>query len=115
MSKDQIFQLATRIGFADPNLAAAIAMAESSGDAGNSHIVSQAQADAWNALHPLNRHGPERSFGLWQINTIAHPNYDEHLLLDPEYNARAALTLSNGGTDWHQWGAFTDGRYKRYL
>ena len=37
---------------------------------------------------------PESSYGLWQINTLAHPQYDpQKLATDPVYNAKAALDV----------------------
>ena len=45
----------------------------------------------------------ERSFGLWQINTLANRQYDETSLMDPSYNARAAYELSHQGTSWRPW------------
>jgi hypothetical protein len=101
---EELRAFAAQVGFADPNLAAAIAMAESYGHAEATNIVN-AKAGV----------RAERSFGLWQINTLAHPQFDETQLLDPQYNAQAALNLSNGGQDWKLWGAFTNGGYKRYM
>lgn len=37
--------------------------------------------------------GPESSYGLFQINTRAHPQYSPSLLSDPYYNAKAALEV----------------------
>src|ERR1019366_10543421 len=56
----------------------------------------------------------ERSFGLWQINTLAHPNYDEASLLDPTYNAQAAYQISSAGTNWSPWSTYTHGEYKPF-
>ena len=47
--------------------------------------------------------GPELSIGLWQINVLASPQFDPELLKDPDMNATAAFTLSNGGTSWGPW------------
>jgi hypothetical protein len=116
MTLAQLRSLAAHVGFPDPVTAAAVAMAESGGDPTATNIVSQAQATAWNLAHPGARpHGPERSFGLWQVNTIAWPSYDETQLLDPTYNAQAALAISHGGTDWSHWSTYTDGTYRAYL
>jgi hypothetical protein len=97
---------------------AAIGMAESSGIPNN--------------VNPRGEH----SVGLWQINTSVHGTRfgTERQLYDPVTNARAALTLynerqrrfPNGITVLRRrytgaqvglthWGAFTDGRYRRYL
>jgi len=97
LTKDAVLALATRAGFADPKLAAAIAMAESGG-------VPGARV----------RSSREDSVGLWQINLLAHPSYDAEQMKDPEQNALAALDISRGGTDWRPWSAFKNGAYKRW-
>ncbi len=98
LSQAELAELAAAVGFPDPHLAAAVAMAESAG-----------HTDATNV------NAREASIGLWQINTRAHPELDAVALLDPHYNAAQAVRLSQGGTDWSPWGAFTDGGYKNYL
>lgn len=121
LSFADLVALATSVGMAQPEVAAAVAIAESSrdghlADPSATAIVTQEQADAYNAAHPGGtRHYPERSFGLWQINTLAHPQYDETQLLDPAYNARAALAVSSGGKNWRPWSTFTSGLYRKYL
>ncbi len=60
----QIRAVAAAAGFPDPNLAAAIAMAESGGNA-------SAVGD-WGT-----------SFGLWQIHTPAHREYTPSALFNP--------------------------------
>lgn len=102
--------LARGVGFPEEALdtAAAVAIAESRGNPLASNVVTQAQADAYNASHPTGpRHGPEASFGLWQVNTLAHPEYEAARLQDPDYNARAAFVISQGGLNWHAWATFT--------
>ena len=99
MSRDALTALARRIGFPDPALAAAVAMAESGGDPG--------------AIGPEKIGSP--SYGLWQIHASAHPQYEPARLLDPEYNARAALAVSAGGTNWQPWTTYRTGAYTRYL
>lgn len=114
----QLRAFAVAAGFpgASADIAAAIALAESGGESNATNIVTQAQADAWNAEHPEGpRHGPERSFGPWQVNTLVHPAFSEQHLTDPAYNAKAAFAVSNGGTNFAPWSTFTDGTYKRYL
>lgn len=104
MNISQIRALAVSIGFPDPDLAAAVAMAESKGDPNAANVVTD----------PLPGNGPERSFGLWQINTLAHPAYDETSLLTPSYNAMAAFQISAGGRDWKPWSTYKDGTYLKY-
>lgn len=96
LSLAQTRELAAKVGFPDPDLAAAVALAESGG----------------NAL-AVGDFG--RSFGLWQIHTPAHPEYSGQSLFDPDYNAHAALAISKQGADWSPWTTFRNGAYKRFL
>jgi hypothetical protein len=105
--------LAASVGFPDPELAAAVAMAES-------HVFGSVPAvanpHASNIVtHPKLGNLPERSFGLWQVNTLAHPEFSETMLLDAAYNAHAALLISKSGTDWTPWSTFKNGAYKQYM
>ena len=97
LSLQQIQTLAAATGFSNPALAAAIAMAESRGDA-------CAQGDPNIGFHPCSGpNGSSHSFGLWQVNVPSHPQYDAASLLDPNYNARAAYAISSSGTNWQPW------------
>jgi Lysozyme like domain len=102
----QLRELAARHGFPDPDLAAAIAMAES-GLRGTKPLVADAYA-----------HGDVtrgHSIGLWQINLRAHPEFNAVSLFDPDYNARAAFAVSRGGTNWTPWSTFNQGLYKPFM
>lgn len=57
----------------------------------------------------------ENSCGYWQINLDAHPQYSAPYIFDPYENARAALAISNHGTDFDPWTTYKDGAYKPYL
>jgi len=92
----QLRDLAKRTGFPDPALAAAIAKAESDG-------------------RPWVSGDNGESLGLWQIHWPAHPKIDRTRLLDPTYNAQAALSVSKKGTDWSPWTVYRDGSYRRFL
>jgi hypothetical protein len=83
---------------ADPNLAAAVAMAESSG-----------------RVRAIGDNG--NSIGLWQIHVPTAPKQwaNRDMLFHAGFNAMAAQSMSNGGTDWHLWKAYTSGRYKKYM
>lgn len=73
-------------------VAAAIAMAESGG---NSDAVNSSNSNG-----TVDR-------GLWQINSI----HGGQSTLDPLANARAAVGISKGGTDWRPWCvAWSNGR-----
>jgi hypothetical protein len=99
MSADEIRALAAGAGFPDPDLAAAVALAESGGDPG---VVGDLDLGI--------------SIGLWQINVKAHPALAAGgELRDPAYNARAAFEVSKGGTNWRPWTTYRSGAYKRFL
>lgn len=87
--------LAAQTGFPDPDLAAAVAMAESGG---KTAIV-----------------GPTADYGLWQIHQASHPQYSVAGLLDPSYNARAAFAISKQGTDWSAWATYNAGLHLRWM
>lgn len=93
----QLVLLASSVGFANPKLAAAIAMAESGG---------------WTAIRGDNGD----SIGLWQINLPAHPQYSAADLENPLTNARAALAISGGGRDFSRgwYTTWTTGTYRRW-
>jgi LysM repeat protein len=68
-------------------MAASIAMAESSGE----QFAT----------------GPVGERGYWQIN----PNHGALSTYDPLGNAKAAVIISDDGTDWTPWTTFTSGAY----
>ena len=98
MNLAELTQLAYDHGFPDPALAAAVAMAESGGD-------PHAQGDPRGPFDAT-PNGTSTSFGLWQVHTPAHPEYDPRSLLDPDYNADAAFKISSGGTVWKWWSTY---------
>ena len=98
MTLAELRALAVQVGFPDPRLAAAIAMAESSGDPLARNVTAR-----------------EASYGLWQINVRAHPEYDPLALADPLTNAQAAYAISARGTNWTPWSVYLDGSYQRYM
>jgi hypothetical protein len=71
-------------------MAAEIATAESGG---NPSVVS-----------------PTSDYGLWQINWSHDPS-DPQVYLDPVVNARAAIAISDNGTDWSPWVTYVKGLY----
>lgn len=97
---DQLVALAQAAGSGgDPATAAAIALAESSGDP---------------AAVGRNQDG-SRDRGLWQINDRAHPDVSDTCAFDPSCNARAAYAISNGWTSFGPWAAYNNGAYKAFL
>ena len=70
-------------------MAAEIAMAESSGEQ--------------YALSPTN------DYGYWQINGSHGPALATY---NPIGNAKAAIIISNDGTDWDPWTTYVTGAYE---
>lgn len=84
--------VASTAGFTGSDLviAVAIAYAESSGNPNASNTVP-----------------PDNSYGLWQINLNAHPEYDPTSLLDPQTNANAAFAIYQAaGNSFKPWGTY---------
>jgi hypothetical protein len=52
---------------------------------------------------PIGNNSPEYSIGPWQINQVAHPQYSPQFLMDANNNAKAAIAVSNNGTDLSPW------------
>jgi len=107
MTNAEIQQLAASAGFPNPALAAAIAMAESSGNP-----------------RAYNGRGGDDSYGLWQINMQGALGparrsqfglSSNEQLYDPATNARAAFAISGGGSNFSPWTTYTTGAYKKYL
>jgi hypothetical protein len=96
LSLAELRALAASVGFPDPELAAAVAMAESGG---NPFAVGDGGT----------------SFGLWQIHAPVHPEFDTTQLMVASYNAHAALLISKSGTDWTPWSTYNSGAYKQYM
>jgi hypothetical protein len=81
-------------------LMAAIALAESDGDAG--------------ATNPTDNGGRQTSWGLWQISNGDHsqpsPNW-----ADPLENARLAVAKQTSSQGLGAWGTYTSGAYRQFL
>jgi phage protein U len=76
-------------------MAAAIAMAESGGNSAAQDLDSNGTVDR----------------GLWQINSV----HGAQSTFDVMGNARAAVAISNNGSDWSAWVTYQTGAYQRYL
>jgi len=101
LSSDEIRQYASAAGFTGTDLdtAVAIALAESSGDPA--------------ALGDVALGG---SLGLWQVYTVAHPDFAAQDLTDPQTNANAAFAIYQAaGNSFHPWTTYKTGAYKKYL
>lgn len=76
-------------------MAAAIAMAESGGNSTATDCDSNGSIDR----------------GLWQINSV----HGSQSTYDVMGNARAAVSISNNGTNWSPWTTYTSGAYRQFL
>jgi len=108
LSHEEMLALAEKHGFVDPAKAAAIAMRESGGHP-DALVDTVGMTDAqlhqfWGPKYARTKLLQECSSGLWQINTLAFPQYDCEALKDPDFAAQAAFEISKGGTDWKAWG-----------
>ncbi len=109
LSLADLTALAAKHRFPDPELAAAIAWAESTGN-------SCAQGDPNIGKHPCSGpNGTSQSFGLWQVDTAFNKRYDATRLLDPDYNANAAFEIYNAlagnppsRLEWRPWSTAWD-------
>ena len=99
LSLAELRQLAKGIGFARPKLAAAIAMAESSG-----YVMAK----------NVNRKPRSTDRGLFQINSLWHPEVSRACAFDPTCNAREALRISEGGRNWRQWATWHNESYTQF-
>jgi hypothetical protein len=75
---------------------------------------------AWN----FNARTGDRSYGLWQINMLgnllqerlkAYGLKSANDLYKPDENAKAMVKISNHGTNWRPWGAYTNRNYRKSL
>lgn len=76
-------------------IAAAIAIAESGGNTTATNHDSNGSVDR----------------GLWQINSV----HGAQSTYDVMGNARAAVAISNNGTNWAPWTTYTSGAYRQYV
>jgi hypothetical protein len=110
MQLSQVIAIAKQAGFSGTGLitAVAIAIAESALNSNATGDVNL-QTSKW---------GP--SVGLWQIRTLKpaylplEPIRDITKLYDPLNNAKAAYTISKGGTDFSPWSTFISQQYLNF-
>jgi hypothetical protein len=105
-TRDELVDLASRAGFADPRVAAAIALAESGGYEG----IRGDNGDSW---------------GLWQIDMKYHKSRSKAVLRTAAENAAAAYEISHGGKNWSFWSTWWkdakhrigpgEGPFRKYL
>lgn len=102
LSPDQIAELVTRYGFADPRTAVAVVLGESGGDT--------------RAENRKNRNG-SIDRGLWQINSVhvKTAGNPEGItvadMFDVDASTAFALRLSSGGSDFNPWAVTRSDRW----
>jgi len=110
LTDDQLVELLKAVGFEKSGLrnACAIAKAESNG-----------RPLAFNGNHKTG----DSSYGMFQINMIGELGPDRRdlfklgsnaELLNPVTNAKAALHMTDGGSDWSSWSSVNGKRYKEW-
>lgn len=77
------------------DIAAAVALAESGGNASASNTNSNGSIDR----------------GLWQINSV----HGKLSTFDVVGNVKAAISISNNGKNWSPWVTYVSGAYKKFL
>ncbi|HKU51989.1 MAG TPA: hypothetical protein VJQ25_05950 [Nitrospira sp.] len=100
LSLSEMTSLAKQAGFDDKTapLMAAIAMGESQG---------------WTNAH--NPKHPDDSYGITQINRLAHGDVAKEAYNNPLRAMELAYKISNGGSNFRPWTVYTSGEYKKYL
>jgi hypothetical protein len=81
------------------------------------HIPTMtAIAQAESSGNPLSHNAkyPDDSYGLLQVNRLAHPQFSPEQLRDPVGNAKAALDVFNR-QGLRAWSTYTNGAYKKHL
>lgn len=76
-------------------VAAAVALAESSGDTNNTNHNTDGSTDR----------------GLWQINSVHGAESTYNITA----NTLAAIHISNNGTNWQPWTTYKTGAYRQYM
>jgi len=107
LSYQQLVDLAKNDGFtyADANIDAAIALAESKGN-----------PLAYNPEINANTPPFLGSYGLWQIYLKAHPEFAGQNLYDQQTNANAAFDIyTKRGNSFKDWSTYNNGDYQSYI
>ncbi|MFD1677103.1 transglycosylase SLT domain-containing protein [Alicyclobacillus fodiniaquatilis] len=100
------------MAFLSPNQVAQYAY--EAGFRGHSLVTAVAVAGGESTFDPAATSPGDTSIGLWQINEI-HDEADPSALLNPSFSAKMAYTISEHGTNWEPWRAYTNGSYKKYV
>ena len=79
----------------------------------NALVTAVAVADAESTFDTSAVSPTDTCFGLWQIDEM-HARGNPSALLNPSFNASMAYSVSDHGTNWSAWTAYTNGSYRRY-
>ncbi|RUP26990.1 hypothetical protein BC936DRAFT_138755 [Jimgerdemannia flammicorona] len=93
-------------------------IARTAGFSGNGLIISIAIALAESSGYTqavLVNTDCSRDRGLWQINSRWHAEVTDSQAFNPQSCAKAAFTISSGGTNWQQWTTYTNGDYQKHM
>lgn len=107
----QLWEQAGGAGFL-ADTAAAIAQAESGGCL---YAKAGPTDDRPAKLCTYRQTSGENSYGLWQINRQAHPQYSAAELYTASGNAAAAVAVEKARGDFSAWTTYTNGAYQQYL
>ena len=84
-----------------------VMVARAAGFQGDALVTAVAVSLAENSPGDTGKVNSIGCVGLWQINSRVHKQWTVAQLKDAATNARAAYQLSNGGTNWQPWEAYT--------
>lgn len=99
-----------------PNPTAIARAAQAAGFSGDALVTAVAVAGAESDFGGDRGPSPTNDNGDWQVNTVAHPQYDAtRLITDDLYNAQAAFAISGGGKNWTPWTTYTSGKYLQFM
>ncbi len=74
--------------------------------------VALGESDGYTRATHYNADSVDR--GIWQINSKYWPMYSETCVFDAACNAKAMAAISNNGSNWTPWLAYTNGRYQMF-
>lgn len=78
--------------------------------------IAVAMAESSCSPHAVNvNSGGSRDRGLWQMNSVYHPEVSDSCAFQIQCNADAAWNTSDHGANWKPWSAYTNGSWKTYV
>lgn len=110
LSNERVYRLARAAGLGKQAAITATAIARAESGMNPSAVGDTSLTDG--------KWGP--SVGLWQIRSLnadrgtGRPR-DASRLKDPEFNARAMVTISGHGANWGPWSVYKSGAYRSHL